>query len=137
MDEKDLKIQTLRAENKKLKEEIKQLKNQPAAVDMDKLTTEMMEHICDNICKHPNRVGISQEELENICAECQMGRFVCDILNTYNHLKRASYDVDKVLERIKELRRYCDNINCKKCKYKDTCFDAEMEKIIKAGADNG
>ena len=31
--------------------------------DVDKLTTEMMEHICDNICMHPIRVGQTQDEL--------------------------------------------------------------------------
>ena len=55
--------------------------------DMDKLTTEMMEHICDNLCMHPNRVGQTQDELDDICAECKMGKFVCDILNTHNRLK--------------------------------------------------
>ena len=52
--------------------------------DIDQITTEMMEYICDNLCKHPNRVGITQDELDGICAECKMGKFVCDILNTYN-----------------------------------------------------
>lgn len=96
MDEKNLRIQTLKAENKKLTEELEQLKSQLAAVDidMDKLTTEMMEHICDNLCKHPIREGQTQDELEDICAECKMGKFVCDILNTYNHAQSA-------LERIK------------------------------------
>lgn len=51
---------------------------------MDAITTEMMEHICDNICKHPCRTDIDQEELEEICADCKMGKFVCDILNQYN-----------------------------------------------------
>lgn len=50
---------------------------------VDKLTTEMLEHICDNICKHPCRTDIDQEELEEICAECKMGKFVCDICNEY------------------------------------------------------
>lgn len=52
--------------------------------DMDKITTEMMEHICDNLCKHPGNAK-DQEELDNTCAECKMGKFVCDILNMYNH----------------------------------------------------
>lgn len=53
-------------------------------MDMDKLTTtEMMEHICDHLCKHPCNAK-DQEELEDICAECKMGKYVCDILNTYN-----------------------------------------------------
>ena len=53
--------------------------------DIDQITTEMMEHICDNICMHPIRVGQTQDKLDDICAECKMGKFVCDILNTYNH----------------------------------------------------
>lgn len=135
MDDKDVIIQDLRADNKKLTEELKQLKKQSAAVDIDKLTTEMMEHICDNICKHPIKVGQTQEQLEDICAECKMGKFVSAILNTYNHTQSA-YNVDKVLEQIKELRTYCDKTDCKKCKCKDTCFDAELEKIVKVGGVN-
>lgn len=42
---------------------------------MDGITTEMMEHICDNLCKYPNQ--LSGEQLEDKCAECKMGRFVC------------------------------------------------------------
>ena len=65
--------------------------------DIDKITTEVMEHICDNLCMHPIRVGQTQEELEDICTECRMGKFVCDILNTYNRLndfdKTQSYDL--------------------------------------------
>lgn len=49
---------------------------------MDGITTEMMEHICDNLCKYPDQ--LSEMELEDKCAECKMGRFVCDILNQYN-----------------------------------------------------
>ena len=47
------------------------------------------------------------------------------------------YNVEKVVKQIEELRAYCNNTNCGDCKYKDTCFDAEMEKIIKAGGVNG
>ena len=83
-------------------------KNQSAAVetDMDKLTTEMMEHICDNICMHPIRVGQTQDELDDICAECKMGKFVCDILNTYNHSRQASDDIDKMLEEMNALKNH-------------------------------
>lgn len=49
---------------------------------MDGITTEMMEHICDNLCKYPDQ--LNGEKLEDKCAECKMGRFVCDILNQYN-----------------------------------------------------
>jgi len=50
---------------------------------MDKTTTEMMEHICDNLCRHPEK-ATDQDALEDICAECKMGKYVCDILNQYN-----------------------------------------------------
>lgn len=100
MTEQDLVIQELRAENEKLTEELEQLKTPKTAVDgdMDKLTTEMMEHICDNICMHPIRVGQTQDELDDICAECKMGEFVCDILNTHNRLKRPCKVGDKVYQ---------------------------------------
>lgn len=48
--------------------------------DLNIITTEMMEHICDNLCRHPRDVE-DQEELECICAECKMGQFICDIIN--------------------------------------------------------
>lgn len=54
---------------------------------MDGITTEMMEHICDNLCKYPNQ--LSGEQLEDKCAECKMGRFVCDILNHHNKVVDA------------------------------------------------
>lgn len=62
---------------------------------MDGITTEMMEHICDNLCKYPNQ--LSGEQLEDKCAECKMGRFVCDILNQYNNCA-------KLLEQMQELK---------------------------------
>lgn len=37
---------------------------------MDRITTEMAEHICDNLCKHPCQ-NLDQEELEEICADYQ------------------------------------------------------------------
>lgn len=49
--------------------------------DLDKITTEMMEHICDNLCRFPKDCN-DQEETDSLCAECKMGRFVCDILNS-------------------------------------------------------
>lgn len=43
---------------------------------MDVITTEMMEHICDDLCKYPDH--LSGEALEDKCAEYKMGRFVCE-----------------------------------------------------------
>ena len=107
MTEQDLVIQELRAENAKLKERLEEQSKPTEPTDMDKLTTEMMEHICDNICMHPIRVGQTQDELDDICAECRMGKFVCDILNTYNRLndfdKTQSYDLLKKLSEYRNL----------------------------------
>lgn len=68
--------------------------------------------------------------------EVEITEFNVDVQNIIE-VQPTAYNVDKVLEQIKELRNYCDKTDCKKCKYKDTCFDAEMEKIIKAGGVNG
>jgi len=50
---------------------------------MDEIVESMMEHVCDKICRFPWEIT-DQEQLEEICADCRMARFVCDILNTYN-----------------------------------------------------
>ena len=73
---------------------------------VDKLTTEMMEHICDNICKYPCRTDIDQEELEDICAECQMARYVCGICNQYNRLNNfEKSQCYSLLQKIAELEQ--------------------------------
>ena len=74
-----------------------------AEKDIDNITTEMMEHICDNICRYPV-MGLGDGELENICAECKMGQYVCDILNNsnqehYEELKGYTYDGTKIYVR--------------------------------------
>lgn len=70
---------------------------------MDGITTEMMEHICDNLCKYPDQ--LSKKELEDKCAECKMGRFVCDILNQYNKVNDfANSQCAKLLEQMRELK---------------------------------
>ena len=70
---------------------------------MDGITTEMMEHICDNLCKYPDQ--LRGEELEDKCAECKMGRFVCDILNQYNKVNDfANSQCAKLLEQIQGMK---------------------------------
>lgn len=51
--------------------------------EMLKIVTPMAEDICDHLCRFPKEVSDS-EALEEICAECQIGKYVCLILNTYN-----------------------------------------------------
>ena len=67
------------------------------------ITTEMMEHICDNLCKYPDQ--LSEMELEDKCAECKMGRFMRDILNQYNKVNDfANSQRAKLLEQMHELK---------------------------------
>lgn len=70
---------------------------------MDGITTEMMEHICDNLCKYPDQ--LNGEQLEDKCAECKMGRFMRDILNQYNKVNDfANSQRAKLLEQMHELK---------------------------------
>lgn len=55
--------------------------------EMEKIVTPMMEHVCDHLCRFPWEIE-RKEDLEEVCAECQMGQYVCNILNTYNRTKR-------------------------------------------------
>lgn len=71
--------------------------------EMDKITTELAEFFCDNLCKYPMIVH-DQELLDNCCAECPMGKYICDILNAYSRInnfeKSQSYHL---LQKIAEL----------------------------------
>lgn len=46
---------------------------------MEQLTEAMMEHCCDKLCKYPHEVE-DQDELDDICCECEMEEFVDEIL---------------------------------------------------------
>lgn len=48
--------------------------------DLDRLTTEMMEYVCDHLCRYPE-MEPDEESLEELCSGCKMGRFICSILN--------------------------------------------------------
>lgn len=41
-------------------------------------TDAIEEYICDKLCKHPGNVT-SQEELDAVCAECKIEKFINDI----------------------------------------------------------
>ncbi len=49
--------------------------------DLNQITTEMMEHVCDKICQYPH-IFTDQDELNYICAECKMEKFASDIINS-------------------------------------------------------
>lgn len=79
-------------------------KNKVEETIMDTMTTNMMEHICDNLCKYPCSTA-SEEELEEICAGCKMGQFICGILNEYNRLNNFEQSqCYKLLQEISTLK---------------------------------
>jgi len=51
--------------------------------EMETIVTSMMEHLCDHRCRFPWEIE-RKEDLEAICAECEMDIHVCSIVNTYN-----------------------------------------------------
>lgn len=63
---------------------------------MDQIVERMTEYICDSLCKNPEKY--SEEELQEICAECEMGQFICDIPNEYN--------------------RYAQMVKCSECEFR-------------------
>ncbi len=100
--------------------------------DLEKITTEMMEHVCNQLCWYPKTIT-DQEQMDDICAECKMGQFVCDIINPGNtNFERlsvdsvaemlyktddlkgcdANFDDDDVIQCRKGL---CENQDCKGC----------------------
>lgn len=70
---------------------------------VETLTTDMMGHICDNLCKHPCDKSLTQEELERICDGCKIGHFVCGICNEYNHINDfEKSQISKLLMKLAE-----------------------------------
>ena len=79
--------------------------------EMQEVILKMMEHICDNLCVHPKRTDIAEEELENICADCEMDQYVGNILNTYDRLNGQQCWIDETKSRIV----WCED--CEYCSY--------------------
>lgn len=70
---------------------------------MDKITTEFVEHICDNLCRYPHMAD--GKSLEIICSECKIGKFICDILNEYNRINDFDKtQTAKLLKQVQELK---------------------------------
>ena len=46
---------------------------------MEETVEEMMEYVCDCLCKHRERAE-DQDELDEICCECEMNRYREEIL---------------------------------------------------------
>lgn len=49
------------------------------AMQMNNITTEMAEYVCDHICKYP--CGMKQDELEKQCDSCLIDKFIIKICN--------------------------------------------------------
>ena len=46
--------------------------------DLETITTEMLEHVCDKLCIH-HKMVTDQDEMDRICAGCKMEQFVRQI----------------------------------------------------------
>ena len=57
---------------------------------MEEIMKKMCEYVCDSICRHRADAGPDQERLDDICAECEMGDYVCHVLNEYERAKRRN-----------------------------------------------
>ena len=53
--------------------------------EMEKIVAPMMEHVRDHLCRFPKEIS-DQEEMDRICGGCEMGQYVCDILNQYDKI---------------------------------------------------
>lgn len=51
--------------------------------DLDKTITEMMEYVCDSLCRYPEMES-EEETLAEICKECRLKEFVGAILSQGN-----------------------------------------------------
>jgi len=60
--------------------------------EMEKIATPMMEHICDHLCRFPWEIE-RKEDLEEVCAGCQMDKYTNDILNTYNRVSSSGAEI--------------------------------------------
>lgn len=59
---------------------------------VDKIITEMVEHVCDSLCKHPGLCH--QQQLDVICNDCKMGGYVLKL----TELKNLQDEIDRRTE---------------------------------------
>ena len=78
---------------------------------MQTIVDKMARHICDNLCIFPHTI-VEGECLEEKCAECEMGEFICSILNQ-NEADRAAGEALKTVirEKIEKLTQEIEGIS--------------------------
>lgn len=54
--------------------------------EMLKIVTPLMEHVCDCLCRFPLEIE-RKEDLEEVCANCQMDLYTNLILDQYDKTK--------------------------------------------------
>lgn len=55
------------------------IKEQNVEEKIEDVLDRMSEYICDKVCKFPGQY--TEEQLEDVCFECRLGEFVCQVLN--------------------------------------------------------
>ena len=98
---------------------------------MEKITTEMGEFICDKICKNPINTQ-SEKKLEDICAECKLSQYICNIDNTFNSTELVDV-LEDVYEYIGISKLYKEFANPDNEFFTDLLLDTsldEFEKIL-------
>ncbi len=95
MDHKDVIIQDLRADKKKLTEELEQLKNQPAAADMDKFTTEMIRKSFERVVERLEKY----KRANDMCRENAVSANRCESVRYFENLIFAT---EQAISMVKE-----------------------------------
>lgn len=81
--------------------------------EMLEIVTPMMEHVCDHLCRFPLEIE-RKEDLEEVCANCQMDQYTDLILNQYdkpkfNEVKSMEKESKDLLEKyVKVCNRYAE-----------------------------
>ncbi len=53
----------------------------------------MVRHVCDGLCKYPIMLSW-QDDLDDVCAECELGGYVCRLLNLLEKMGVRNEDCD-------------------------------------------
>lgn len=68
--------------------------------EMEKIVTPMLEHVCDHLCRFPWEIE-RKEDLEEVCASCQMDQYTNRILNQYDKIN--DFEKSQCAHLLKEL----------------------------------